>query len=46
MPLKAWKNSDRSSSTSTPVTRRRTENITDVPLPKTLIPNPVGRMKT
>ena len=46
MPLKAWKNSERSSSTSTPVTRRRTENIIDVPRPKTFIPSPVGLMNT
>ena len=46
IPLKAWKNSDRSSSTSTPVIRRRTENIIEVPRPKTRIPKPVGCMKT
>ena len=42
MPLKAWKNSARSSSRSTPVTRRRTENTIEVPRPKTFIPSPVG----
>ena len=46
MPLNAWKNSERSSSTSTPVIRRSTENIIEVPRPKTFIPSPVGCMNT
>ena len=46
MPLKAWKNSERSSRTSTPVMRRSTENIIDVPRPNTFIPRPVGFMNT
>ena len=46
MLLNAWKNSEMSSSKLRPVIRRRTENITEVPTPKSFIPRPVGFMNS